>query len=162
VWQQQLLQRLLGVWGMLVCLQQLKSCGAVSGEQQDEVFMVTAMVHDQQVVCLAAVTASIPTTAAMLQPCFAVSAVPAALQMADARRNAVIVAVSHPPTHPPAHLLAHLSSHPPSPQLLLEADAKVQGFKAELVQKQDMHLATLHKDLERQQNYLDKMKAEVR
>ena len=46
--------------------------------------------------------------------------------------------------------------------MMLEADAKVQSFKAELIQKQDMHLATLHKDLERQQNYLDKMKAEVR
>jgi hypothetical protein len=47
-------------------------------------------------------------------------------------------------------------------QMMLEADAKVQSFKAELIQKQDMHLATLHKDLEKQQNYLDKMKAEVR
>lgn len=45
---------------------------------------------------------------------------------------------------------------------LIEERALVAAFKAELSQKQDMHLATLHKDLERQQAYLDKMRAEVR
>lgn len=45
---------------------------------------------------------------------------------------------------------------------MLEQDARIGGFKAELIQKQDMHLATLQKDLERQSNYLDKMRSEVR
>eukprot|EP00882_Tetradesmus_deserticola_P014419 GHRQ01015332.1.p1 GENE.GHRQ01015332.1~~GHRQ01015332.1.p1 ORF type:complete len:221 (+),score=60.49 GHRQ01015332.1:362-1024(+) len=45
---------------------------------------------------------------------------------------------------------------------MLEQDARIGGFKAELVQKQDMHLATLQKDLDRQQNYLDKIRSEVR
>lgn len=45
---------------------------------------------------------------------------------------------------------------------MLEQDARLGGFKAELIQKQDMHLATLQKDLDRQQNYLDKMRSEVR
>lgn len=43
----------------------------------------------------------------------------------------------------------------------MEQEARTASFKAELLQKQDMHLATLHKDLERQQNYLDKMRSEV-
>lgn len=45
---------------------------------------------------------------------------------------------------------------------MLEQDARIGSFKAELIQKQDMHLATLQKDLDRQQNYLDKMRSEVR
>lgn len=45
---------------------------------------------------------------------------------------------------------------------MLEQDARLGGFKAELIQKQDMHLATLQKDLDRQQNYLDRMRSEVR
>ncbi|WIA08882.1 hypothetical protein OEZ86_011462 [Tetradesmus obliquus] len=45
---------------------------------------------------------------------------------------------------------------------MLEQDARIGGFKAELIQKQDMHLATLQKDLDRQQNYLDKIRSEVR
>lgn len=45
---------------------------------------------------------------------------------------------------------------------MLEQEARLGGFKAELIQKQDMHLATLQKDLDRQQNYLDKMRSEVR
>lgn len=89
------------------------SCVATDGEQQGTVLMVTAMVHYKQVVCFAAVTASIPTTAAMLQPCCAVSAAPAALKMGDARRYAVIVAVFHPPTHPPTRLPACPPTHPP-------------------------------------------------
>ncbi|GBF99759.1 chloroplast tscA maturation factor, partial [Raphidocelis subcapitata] len=47
-------------------------------------------------------------------------------------------------------------------KLVIEQEARVGYFKAELVQKQEAHLATLHKDLERQQNYLDKMKSETR
>jgi Protein of unknown function (DUF1640) len=47
-------------------------------------------------------------------------------------------------------------------QAMLEQDARLGGFKAELIQKQDMHLATLQKDLDRQQNYLDRMRSEVR
>lgn len=47
-------------------------------------------------------------------------------------------------------------------QVSLEQDARINSFKAELIQKQDMHLATLQKDLDRQQNYLDKMRSEVR
>lgn len=47
-------------------------------------------------------------------------------------------------------------------QAMLEQEARLGGFKAELIQKQDMHLATLQKDLDRQQNYLDKMRSEVR
>lgn len=47
-------------------------------------------------------------------------------------------------------------------QVVIEQENRIATFKAELLQKQDMHLATLHKDLERQQNYLDKMRAEVR
>lgn len=45
---------------------------------------------------------------------------------------------------------------------MLEQDARIGSFKAELIQKQDMHLATLQKDLDRQQNYLDKIRSEVR
>ena len=45
---------------------------------------------------------------------------------------------------------------------MLQQTSHIDSFKAELLQKQDMHLATLHKDLERQQNYLDKMRAEIR
>lgn len=44
----------------------------------------------------------------------------------------------------------------------MEQQSLVQAFKSELIQKQDMHLATLHKDLERQQNYLEKMRSEGR
>eukprot|EP00775_Hariotina_reticulata_P002449 gene2449-2752_t len=44
----------------------------------------------------------------------------------------------------------------------LEQDARINSFKAELIQKQDMHLATLQKDLDRQTNYLDKMRSETR
>lgn len=47
-------------------------------------------------------------------------------------------------------------------QAILEQEARINAFKAELIQKQDMHLATLQKDLDRQQNYLDKMRSEVR
>eukprot|EP00877_Chromochloris_zofingiensis_P015058 jgi/Chrzof1/9806/Cz04g16100.t1 len=47
-------------------------------------------------------------------------------------------------------------------KVVIEQENRIATFKAELLQKQDMHLATLHKDLERQQNYLDKMRAEVR
>jgi hypothetical protein len=47
-------------------------------------------------------------------------------------------------------------------QAALEQDARINSFKAELIQKQDMHLATLHKDLDRQTNYLDKMRSETR
>lgn len=45
---------------------------------------------------------------------------------------------------------------------LIEERALVAAFKAELSQKQDLHLATLHKDLERQQAYLEKIKADLR
>lgn len=47
-------------------------------------------------------------------------------------------------------------------QAMLEQEARLGGFKAELIQKQDMHLATLQKDLDRQQNFLDKTRSEVR
>eukprot|EP00878_Enallax_costatus_P018894 GHUV01019917.1.p1 GENE.GHUV01019917.1~~GHUV01019917.1.p1 ORF type:complete len:162 (+),score=31.35 GHUV01019917.1:682-1167(+) len=47
-------------------------------------------------------------------------------------------------------------------EAMLEQDARINSFKAELIQKQDMHLATLQKDLDRQSNYLDKMRSEVR
>jgi hypothetical protein len=47
-------------------------------------------------------------------------------------------------------------------RLLSEQEARSAGFRAELVQKQEAHLATLHKDLERQQAFLDKMRAETR
>jgi hypothetical protein len=60
----------------------------------------------------------------------------------------------------PHCVLCHALLH--TPQAMLEQDARLGGFKAELIQKQDMHLATLQKDLERQQNYLDKMRSEVR
>ncbi|KAI8467222.1 MAG: chloroplast tscA maturation factor [Monoraphidium minutum] len=47
-------------------------------------------------------------------------------------------------------------------KLTIEQEAKVGSFKAELVQKQEGHLSMLQKDLERQQNYLDKMRSETR
>ena len=47
-------------------------------------------------------------------------------------------------------------------KVLVEQDARVGSLKAELVQKQEAHLATLHKDLERQQNFLEKMRSETR
>ncbi len=47
-------------------------------------------------------------------------------------------------------------------QVMIQHDAMITSFRAEIMQKQDMHLATLHKDLERQMNFLDKMKSEVR
>lgn len=45
---------------------------------------------------------------------------------------------------------------------MLEQEARLGSFKAELISKQDMHLATLQKDLDRQSNYLDKIRSEVR
>ncbi|GFR47733.1 hypothetical protein Agub_g9497 [Astrephomene gubernaculifera] len=47
-------------------------------------------------------------------------------------------------------------------KVILEQTAKIQGFKTELQKAQDMHHAAMDKDLEQQQSYLDKMKAEVR
>ncbi len=47
-------------------------------------------------------------------------------------------------------------------QVILEQEAKVTHFKVELQKAQDMHTATVNKDMEKQQNYLDKMRAEVR
>lgn len=45
---------------------------------------------------------------------------------------------------------------------ILEQEAKIQYFKQDLQKSQDVHLATVLKDVERQQNVLDKIKAEVR
>ncbi|KAG2490117.1 hypothetical protein HYH03_011423 [Edaphochlamys debaryana] len=47
-------------------------------------------------------------------------------------------------------------------KIILEQEARIQGFKNELSKTQDMLQASVNKDLERQQSYLDKMKAEVR
>ena len=47
-------------------------------------------------------------------------------------------------------------------QVILEQEAKITSFKTELHKAQDMHIATINKDMEKQQNYLDKMRAEVR
>jgi uncharacterized protein (UPF0261 family) len=56
----------------------------------------------------------------------------------------------------------HAPPRPINKQTMLQQTSHIDSFKAELLQKQDMHLATLHKDLERQQNYLDKMQAQIR
>ncbi|KAG2453037.1 hypothetical protein HYH02_002372 [Chlamydomonas schloesseri] len=45
---------------------------------------------------------------------------------------------------------------------ILEQESKIQSFKSELQKTQDMHQATVNKEMERQQNFLDKMKAEIR
>ncbi|GIL91215.1 hypothetical protein Vretimale_18873 [Volvox reticuliferus] len=45
---------------------------------------------------------------------------------------------------------------------ILEQASTIQGFKNEMQKAQDMHQANVNKDIERQQSYLDKMKAEVR
>ncbi|EFJ42659.1 hypothetical protein VOLCADRAFT_97250 [Volvox carteri f. nagariensis] len=45
---------------------------------------------------------------------------------------------------------------------ILEQASTIQGFKTEMQKAQDMHQANVNKDMERQQGYLDKMKAEVR
>ena len=47
-------------------------------------------------------------------------------------------------------------------QIILEQEARIEGFKTELGKSQDVQLSTVNKDLERQQNFLDKMRAEVR
>jgi hypothetical protein len=47
-------------------------------------------------------------------------------------------------------------------QIILEQEARIEGFKTELHKSQDVQLSTVNKDLERQQNFLDKMRAEVR
>lgn len=47
-------------------------------------------------------------------------------------------------------------------QVILEQEARVTSFKVELQKAQDMHTANVNKDMEKQQNYLDKMRAEVR
>lgn len=47
-------------------------------------------------------------------------------------------------------------------KVILEQEAKIVSFKTELSKSQDMFSANVHKDIERQQSYLDKMRAEVR
>ncbi|KAJ9506574.1 hypothetical protein QJQ45_019006 [Haematococcus lacustris] len=47
-------------------------------------------------------------------------------------------------------------------KVMMEQESRVLGLKAELVKAQDVAAATMHKDLERQQSFLDKMRTEVR
>lgn len=47
-------------------------------------------------------------------------------------------------------------------KVMLEQDAKVTGFKNELQKTQDVHLASVNKDLERQQNLIDKIRSDIR
>ncbi|MEW5309028.1 MAG: hypothetical protein WDW38_000941 [Sanguina aurantia] len=47
-------------------------------------------------------------------------------------------------------------------RITLEQEASIVGFKTELSKSQDMHIANVNKDLERQQSFLDKTRAEVK
>lgn len=47
-------------------------------------------------------------------------------------------------------------------KLMVETDARVTNVKVELMKTQDVHLATVYKDLEKQQGFLDRMKSDVR
>lgn len=47
-------------------------------------------------------------------------------------------------------------------KVILEQEANIVGFKTEISKSQDMFSANILKDLERQQSFLDKMRAEVR
>jgi len=47
-------------------------------------------------------------------------------------------------------------------KVIMEQDARIAGFKSELLKTQDLQSATVNKELERQQSFLDKMRAEVK